>query len=434
MLSIRVLRRVGAGVVAAMTRNTGLIALLAAEIALSVVTSASANELPAATMDYAVKISTGHDIGSGVVVVSQRASADGTTGATSLILTCDHVLTDDFKEPAPKSVLVTHGTQTVLGVILYEDKALDLAYVGVASNWPAASPYLGPLQAGEQELIVGYPLDTSLSITTGYISAADEADPAHREGSAPAWPGNSGGGVYIMRDGVWKLAGIAKAVGEYDQDPAAASLANTVSYFITIPAVQQFMAGAAVFARKEQSAEATAPPAAPIAPPAPTTGSPGAEAPPSTAAPVAPVTAGDGSPPLVPCTLPDGSPGRVEAGSLAMMTCAPLPASAPPSNTVRTVRAPATPTPPDEPSDFQQGLTDRRSWEQWYSGLTGDYQQGAEWWSAHRSLPNPPSCGNPTTPAQQDWNAGCLAAQQRLAASDVRRKTDPTYRQGWNSY
>jgi hypothetical protein len=89
---------------------------------------------------------------------------------------------------------------------------------------------------------------------------------------------------------------------------------------------------------------------------------------------------------------------------------------------------------PATQSSFDQGLADRNAWEEWYSGLTGDYQRGAEWWAAHRSLSNPPSCGNPTTPAQRDWNAGCVAAQQRLASSDVHRKTDPIYRQGWNSY
>jgi hypothetical protein len=33
-----------------------------------------------------------------------------------------------------------------------------------------------------------------------------------------------------------------------------------------------------------------------------------------------------------------------------------------------------------------------------------------------------------------DWTAGCLAAKRILAPSDVRRKTEPEYRAGWNKY
>lgn len=82
---------------------------------------------------------------------------------------------------------------------------------------------------------------------------------------------------------------------------------------------------------------------------------------------------------------------------------------------------------------FRQGQADRQVWETWFNSQTGDYRAGAEYWAAHRSLPNPGSCNSSPQLTDDDRSAGCLAAQQRLAASDVRRKTEPEYRRGWNN-
>jgi hypothetical protein len=83
-------------------------------------------------------------------------------------------------------------------------------------------------------------------------------------------------------------------------------------------------------------------------------------------------------------------------------------------------------------STFHQGQADRQSWEDWFGSLTDEKRAGADFWAARRSLPHPGSCGAaPSTGA--DWTTGCVAAQQRLAASDARRKTEPDYRLGWNS-
>jgi hypothetical protein len=95
----------------------------------------------------------------------------------------------------------------------------------------------------------------------------------------------------------------------------------------------------------------------------------------------------------------------------------------------------AAPAPMDaqQSATFRQGQMDRQSWEAWFDSQTGDYRAGAEYWAAHRSLPNPGSCSMTPSSAFSDWTAGCLAAQQKLAASDVRRKTEPGYRLGWNN-
>jgi hypothetical protein len=81
---------------------------------------------------------------------------------------------------------------------------------------------------------------------------------------------------------------------------------------------------------------------------------------------------------------------------------------------------------------FQQGLADRGEWEAWFAGSQGDYHQGALYWSAQRSLAQPGPCATPSMP--QAWRDGCGAAQQQLALSDARRRSEPDYKKGWNSW
>ena len=74
---------------------------------------------------------------------------------------------------------------------------------------------------------------------------------------------------------------------------------------------------------------------------------------------------------------------------------------------------------------YQSGATDRQAWETWFGGLSGDYRRGAEYWAGQRSTPKPGSCSGPGGTNKGDWTAGCVAAQQRLAPSDARRRAEP---------
>jgi hypothetical protein len=81
-------------------------------------------------------------------------------------------------------------------------------------------------------------------------------------------------------------------------------------------------------------------------------------------------------------------------------------------------------------SVFQQGLADRTTWENWFAATNGEFHQGAYFWSGQRSLPQPQSCAS----LSGNYAAGCFAAQSRLSVSDARRRSEPEYRAGWNSY
>jgi len=114
-------------------------------------------------------------------------------------------------------------------------------------------------------------------------------------------------------------------------------------------------------------------------------------------------------------------------------------AAAPPT-TESAAPAPVAPAPTvnspteSQPSaTYRQGQADREGWETWFGSLTGNYRAGAEHWASQRSLAKPGSCNVAPSSSDAEWTAGCIAAQQRLAASDVRRKTQRDYRLGWNN-
>jgi ATP-dependent protease ClpP protease subunit len=111
---------------------------------------------------------------------------------------------------------------------------------------------------------------------------------------------------------------------------------------------------------------------------------------------------------------------------------------------------PGNPSTPSTANDFQIGLAARTAFQEWLVGLQHHdandlgYQEGALWWTANRSVPNP-GCegklGDLVVPDElngelrrDNFLKGCRAAKVWLDPTDTRRKTSPEYRKGWNSY
>jgi hypothetical protein len=90
---------------------------------------------------------------------------------------------------------------------------------------------------------------------------------------------------------------------------------------------------------------------------------------------------------------------------------------------------PTSAAPPVATTGYEQGRTDRLAWETWFSSLSGDYKEGARYWSGQRSLSHPGLCTSPI----KDFEDGCKSAQVKLSSTDARRKSEPDYRAGWNS-
>lgn len=87
---------------------------------------------------------------------------------------------------------------------------------------------------------------------------------------------------------------------------------------------------------------------------------------------------------------------------------------------------------PPATSPEGQGHADRVALEAWIGSLSGDRRSGADFWGQERSKPKPVSCLAADGSSSPEFVAGCQEAQRRLALPDVRRRTEPDYRKGWN--
>jgi hypothetical protein len=126
------------------------------------------------------------------------------------------------------------------------------------------------------------------------------------------------------------------------------------------------------------------------------------------------------------------------------------PESAPASSAVPEQQS-APPSPPDTPSSstvpepqsapapavsqaFQDGATDRHTWETWFASLSGDIHDGAAFWAAERSnKSHPPACSGGQPKHSDDFTHGCSMAKKFLDQVDKRRHTEADYWRGWNS-
>jgi hypothetical protein len=92
------------------------------------------------------------------------------------------------------------------------------------------------------------------------------------------------------------------------------------------------------------------------------------------------------------------------------------------------------PTIPTVSAAFTDGQAARRAWDEWLNGLQGEQRAGAEDWAKQWAAPEAGLCFNSSQHSlTKDWQGGCLAARAHSVASDVRRRSEPDYAQGWNS-
>lgn len=200
------------------------------------------------TVKVLAKKDGGTEEGTGVSVGSSVYSISDHHAVRTLIVTCDHVvrLHDDLID----KVIVIRNGKRFDGTVIADDKKLDLALIEVKEHWPTLQMFTGKLRVGEPDIAVGYPLGAGISISSGFIGERAPADKdmgkePHFQESAPIWPGNSGGGIFVNRGG-WKLAGIV----EFSNTSALPGvvlfvplrqIASEISYAIPIITVEKFL-------------------------------------------------------------------------------------------------------------------------------------------------------------------------------------------------
>lgn len=158
-------------------------------------------QIPPGPPDYALPRAAVHFID------TASSTGSGVMLAPGSMLTASHVVSDTDE------VTIDHKPEKVKVIRL--DKTLDLALLEVPTQCPCVA-LAGDLKIDELAIAVGYPMAnqimTAQIVTEGRIQQLrDDAVIA----TAPIGPGNSGGGLFVLRNHQWKFAGIEKAVANY---------------------------------------------------------------------------------------------------------------------------------------------------------------------------------------------------------------------------
>jgi len=173
-----------------------------------------------------VKVDGADDIGSGVAV---GQSKDGHTA----VLTAYHVVKGETK-------LTIHGLPaTVLSV----DKAHDLALLDVPVWIPSVDVLPTAPIPGEPEVTVGFPLGLEETATPGFMGEPNVVTKAKglQAVSGAMWEGNSGGAIFVYRDGKWMLAGIADAIAVRGQGTPFEKEYDTIGLCVPSDVIQGFL-------------------------------------------------------------------------------------------------------------------------------------------------------------------------------------------------
>ena len=126
-------------------------------------------------------------------------NGSGVMVAPFLMLTAAHVV-GDGKD-------ITVGPKAYPAKLVHKDEKNDIALLHVAIVCPCA-PFALPPKQDDTVLVVGFPVNHNIGIqiaTEGRIQGLKEN---RLQLSAQAVGGNSGGGVFVMQGGEWRLAGI----------------------------------------------------------------------------------------------------------------------------------------------------------------------------------------------------------------------------------
>ncbi|MBI5004469.1 trypsin-like peptidase domain-containing protein [Candidatus Kaiserbacteria bacterium] len=177
----------------------------------------------------------GGSIGAGTVVGSiLYRFVDGKHAVHAAIVSVAHVVKD------AQNVDVEWKGKHIPGRVIAKDDELDLALVEVPVSLPKAEMFFGQVKVGMPQWTVGYPYGTGVSITYGFVSTINPVM-GLRQASASIWPGNSGGGVFIIHQNHFVLVGVADAVYVAQLSPQQMAVVDTVGFFVTTNKVKKFL-------------------------------------------------------------------------------------------------------------------------------------------------------------------------------------------------
>jgi hypothetical protein len=134
----------------------------------------------------------------------------GTSSCSAVVIAPGEALTawHCFQQNA-EQVLVQNGLTLKIRAWTRYGKH-DLAYIKVPGlECPCAKPLQGKAVMDEPVIVVGYPYNIGQVLTRGDVQEYTEYEGVvFRVITAPAAPGNSGGGAFVIRNGIVYLLGI----------------------------------------------------------------------------------------------------------------------------------------------------------------------------------------------------------------------------------
>lgn len=173
--------------------------------------------------------------GTGTAFRHVSYTVDGKEILYTLVFTAAHVV------EGSKQIIVHwrgENIELVPADIIATDNRLDLAVIQVPRNIPIVMMFFGDVYNGERELAVGNPFGQGLMVTDGFIGEIQSN--GLRLASASVWPGNSGGPVFIHRDGQYLFIGVIVKVFVVPNG-LGYTIVNTLTYFVPMPMVQEFL-------------------------------------------------------------------------------------------------------------------------------------------------------------------------------------------------
>lgn len=178
------------------------------------------------------------------IVMGGGGNGSGVVIRPGLILTAKHVA-------EVKGLVLTKGGTKGEGVIVSELDKVDLAlirYPLAESQCPCVKLAEYEAEVDETVYVIGYPLGLASVMTTGRsqgvmdVRLVDSWGMPHDLGkrlvlTAGVQPGNSGGGVFVLRDGEYQLVGILVEMAGRPGGP--------ISFAVPLEDIKDFLAGRA---------------------------------------------------------------------------------------------------------------------------------------------------------------------------------------------
>ena len=163
-------------------------------------------------------------------------NGSGVVIAPGKVLTANHV-----------AVEVEHGLLLEPGRVPVAtekaDENVDLALLGAPVACPCAKLAEYPAQEDEPVIVIGFPMNERVQLQILTRGAAQGVIGSQLALTAPVAGGNSGGGVFVWRDGEWQLVGILVATrGQGADAPVPIGVpVNYLSIAVDLETIRKFL-------------------------------------------------------------------------------------------------------------------------------------------------------------------------------------------------